>query len=237
MPEPHNRQFPLPTVLLCSDEDDSVLAMQAAVFRGHGYEVTTSAGKTGIQAQLAGAPFDLLVLNHSLSFADRKSLARKAKKLRPRSGVLVLHHSCSLGNPWADLAVDSRLGANAILRALERLQGMMHARNHYQDGFGGDYFVVADANRNYIFVSDGACELLGYDRANLLELRIDNIVAGATPVTDPLFRKFVADREQEGTITLRHRSGKLIPVKYWSKVEPDGCMMARWEPLANSAAG
>ncbi len=226
-----------PSLLLCSDEQDSALAMQAAVFRAAGYPVSTSATKAEIQEQLAHAGFDVLVLNHSLSFADRKALARKAKKLNPHTGVLVLHHSGSLGNPYVDLAIDSRLGANAMLRALQRLKSMMHARSHHVDGFAGQYFVVADANRNYTFVSDAVCDLLGYDRANLLELRIDDIVAGASAVTTPLFQQFVADGQQQGTIDLRHRSGRRLPVNYWSKVEPDGCMLARWEPVRDTLAG
>ena len=124
-----------------------------------------------------------------------------------------------------------------MLQALRRLGGMLHARTHHSAGFAGTYVVVVDANRNYTFATDAVCELLGYDRANLMELRIDDVVDGATAVTDPLFRQFVAEGEQAGRISLRHRSGKLIAVNYWSKVESDGCMMARWEPLANSAAG
>lgn len=205
--------------------------MQAAVFRGAGYPVSTSATKPDIEEALKTRSFDVLVLNHSLPFSNRKSLARKAKTLKPESGVLVLHHSGSLGNPHVDLAIDSRLGAGAMLRALHRLEGMMHARDHHQNGFGGAYFVVADAHRNYTFVTDGVCELLGYNRAMLLELRIDDVVAGATAVADPLFQKFVADGRQAGSITLRHRSGKLISMKYWARVESDGCMIARWEPL------
>jgi hypothetical protein len=73
--------------------------------------------------------------------------------------------------------------------------------------------------------------LLGYDRAMLLELRIDDVVDGSTRVTDPLFRQFVAMGEQTGRITLRHRSGRKIQVRYTSKVEPDGCVIAHWEPL------
>jgi len=222
----------LPSLLLCSDQDDSALATQAAVFSGAGYPVAISTTKPEIQETLKTDGFDVLVLNHSLSFDDRKALARRAKKLNPDRGVLVLHHSGSLGNPHVDLAIDSRLGPKAMLRALQRLEGMMHARSHHSDGFAGDYFVVVDGNRNYIFVSDAVCELLGYDRAMFLELRIDDVVDGATTVTDPLFRKFVADGQQTGRINLRHRSGKLIAVNYWSRIETDGCMIARWEPMA-----
>ena len=154
----------------------------------------------------------------------------------PNNGVLVLHHSGSLGNPWADLAVDSRAGVKPMLQTLKRLEAMMHARSHLARDFETECVAVVDANRNYTFVTDAVCELLGYDRAMLLEFRIDDIVAGATALTAPLFQEFVAKGTQMGRITLRHRSGKLVTVKYWSRVEPDGCMIASWEPIAAAAA-
>jgi hypothetical protein len=105
---------------------------------------------------------------------------------------------------------------------------MRHARTHHAPGAKGKYVVVADLNRNYTFATDP-------DRAMLLELRIDDIVDGSTHVADPLFREFVSEGTQTGRIALRHRSGKKIQVKYSAVVEPDGCMIAHWEPLDTAA--
>jgi PAS domain-containing protein len=221
-------------LLLCSQKRDSALATQSAVFRNAGYAVKTAANGE-IWDRIENAGFNILVLNHTLSFADRKLLAGEAKRHNPESGVLVLHHSGSLGNPAVDLAIDSRTGAKAMLRALQRLEGMLHARSHLLE-IAATYFVVADASRNYTYVTDSVCDLLGYDRANLLELRIDDVVAGATPVAAPLFQQFVNDREQTGIISLRHRSGRLVQVRYWAEIKPDGCMAARWEPVTPTAA-
>jgi hypothetical protein len=149
--------------------------------------------------------------------------------------VLVLHHSGSLGNPYVDLAVDSRAGVKPMLHTLKRLEAMQHARSHHVDESNGKYVVVADLNRNYTFVTDPVCDLLGYDRAMFLELRIDDVVDGSTHVAAPLFQKFVADGRQSGRITLKHRSGKKVPVKYSSLVEPDGCVIAHWEPLDSAS--
>ena len=221
-------------LLLCSHESDSVLAMQAEVFRESNYAVIPAASNDAILEHIENTDFDIIVLNHTISFADRKRLARKMKSRNPASGVVVLHHSGSLGNPYVDLAVDSRSGVKAMLHAVERVKGMLHARQQHVNGSEGKYVVVADLNRNYCYVTDPVCELLGYDRAMLLELRIDDIVAGSTPVADPLFQEFVAEGKQSGKITLRHRSGKLVEVKYQAVVEPDGCTIARWEPLGEA---
>jgi len=226
-----------PRLLLCSHQNDSVLAMQREVFRGSGYEVVTAASHEAIQKHIENTDFDVVILNHTLSFADRQALARKAKLRNPNHGVLVLHHSGSLGNPYVDLAVDSRAGVKPMLHTLKRLEAMQHARSQHVAESNGEYVVVADLNRNYTFVTDPVCDLLGYDRAMFLELRIDDVVDGSTEVTEPLFQEFVAQGKQAGRITLRHRSGKKVPVKYLSRVELDGCVIAQWEPLDTAPAG
>lgn len=223
-------------LLLCSQQSDSVAALQSAIFSQAGLAISAAASPAEIHEQIENNAFDIFVLNHTLSFADRKQLARKIKTLRPASGVLVLHHSGSLGNPYVDLAVDSRAGAQAMLRGFRRLEAMLHARSHQRADFDGKYVVVADRNRNYTFVTDAVCDLLGYDRAMLLDLRIEDVVSGAAPVVVPLFEEFVSSGKQTGEIVLRHRSGKQVPIKYWSSVEADGCMIARWEPLDNHAS-
>jgi CheY-like chemotaxis protein len=223
-------------LLLCSRHSDSVLAMQREVFRNSGYQVVAAASKEEIYQHIETTDFDVIILNHTLSFSDRKTLAKKAKQSNPSNGVLVLHHSGSLGNPYVDLAVDSRSGVKPMLDTLKRIEAMRHARTHHGPGAEGKYVVVADLNRNYTFATDPVCELLGYDRAMLLELRIDDIVDGSSHVAAPLFQQFVADGRQEGRITLRHRSGRKVPVKYSALVEPDGCVVAHWEPLESSAA-
>lgn len=224
-------------LLLCSLHRDSVLAMQREVFRNSGYSVVAAAPKEEIYEHIENSDFDVMILNHTLSFADRKTLAKKAKQCNPNNGVLVLHHSGSLGNPYVDLAIDSRAGVKPMLDTLKRIEAMRHARTHHDPVADGKYVVVADMNRNYTFATDPVCELLGYDRAMLLELRIDDIVDGSTQVAAPLFQQFVAEGKQTGRITLRHRSGKKVLVKYSSLVEPDGCVIAHWEPLESSAAG
>lgn len=221
-------------LLLCSRHTDSVLVMQREVFRNSGYSVVAAATKEEIHDHIENTDFDVIILNHTLSFADRKMLARKTKERNPNHGVLVLHHSGCLGNPYVDLAVDSRAGVKPMLETLKRIERMRHARTHHGPGADGKYVVVADLNRNYTFATDPVCELLGYDRAMLLELRIDDIVDGSTPVTAPLFQQFVADGKQTGRITLRHRSGKKIQVQYSSTVNPDGCVVAHWEPLGTT---
>ncbi len=221
-------------LFLCSHESDSVLAMQAEVFRESDYTVIPAASNDAILEHIENTDFDIIVLNHTISFADRKSAGAENEVAQSCQRSVVLHHSGSLGNPYVDLAVDSRSGVKAMLHTVKRVKAMLHARHHHVNGSEGKYVVVADMNRNYSYVTDPVCELLGYDRAMLLEFRIDDIVAGSTPVADPLFQEFVAEGKQSGKIILRHRSGKMVEVKYQAVVEPDGCTIARWEPLSEA---
>jgi DNA-binding NtrC family response regulator len=83
-------------LLLCSRSSDSVLALQREILRNSGYEAVATASKEEIQDRIENADFDVIILNHTLSFADRKALARKTKQRNPNCGVMVLHHS----GPW-----------------------------------------------------------------------------------------------------------------------------------------
>lgn len=74
-------------LLLCSQQDDSVVASQSAIFSQAGLAVIAAASPAEIHEQIENNAFDIFVLNHTLSFADRKRLARKIKTLRPSSGV------------------------------------------------------------------------------------------------------------------------------------------------------
>ena len=66
-------------LLLCSRDGDALLAMQGEVFRASGYEVVATAFKEQIQEHIENTDFDVVVLNHTLSFSDRKTIARKIK--------------------------------------------------------------------------------------------------------------------------------------------------------------
>src|ERR1700756_81054 len=118
-------------LLLCSRQSDALLAMQREVFRKSGYQVVAAASKEEIHEHIENTDFDVIILNHTLSFSDRKTLARKTKLRNPNQGVLVLHNSGSLGNPYVDLAVDSRAGVKPMLETLKRIEAMQHARSHH----------------------------------------------------------------------------------------------------------
>lgn len=224
----------LPMLLLCSNGDSAVLQSQSAIFENSGYTVVTAPSAEDIQTWIDADAFDIAVLNHTLSFPDRRQIAQQIKERDRRKGVLILHASGTFGNPNADIAVDSRTGVANILRALERVE-ILRAMREQHAGEDERPIVVVDPDRNYIFANDAACQLVGFDQPHFMELRIDDLVVGNSRVAEPLFQRFVSDGSQTGTVKLRHRSGQILTVKYWAQVRDDGYMMARWEPIADGA--
>jgi PAS domain-containing protein len=223
-----------PRLLLCSKQDSGFLQSQMALFESSGYPVTTALTSEEIERQARGNGFEIAVLNHTLPLAERKRVARKIKEHDWKKGVLVLHASGASGNPHADAAVDSRSGASEVLSALKKVEVLRSMRMQHADEDKMP-IVVVDPDRNYIFANDPACRLVGFDHAEFLQLRIDEIVVGGSQVVQPLFNEFVAEGTQKGTIKLRHRSGSVIAVQYEAQVRPDGYMMARWAPINDSA--
>jgi PAS domain S-box-containing protein len=102
--------------------------------------------------------------------------------------------------------------------------------HHEQHGLKSPYLVFADGNRRLIEVTEEVCRLLGYERAELLRMTIDEITAPNSAPVPERFNEFLKEGFQEGVYVLRHRNGQQISMRYRAKVFPDGCMAAEWYP-------
>ncbi len=108
--------------------------------------------------------------------------------------------------------------------------------SHAHPEFSGKYVVFVDGNRRYVDVTDGVCSLLGYSRAELLGKTIDEITAPEIRDTvSETFQQYVSAGGLSGKFLLLARDGRKVPIQYESKVFPDGCLVARWEPLPSAA--
>jgi len=103
--------------ILYAENDAKVLAEQAKVFGQAGYSVEQVEGRGAAEQALRKGAYDAVVLGHTLSKDDRHHLPYMAKKSSAHTAVLVLHASGK--HPAVDLAIDSREGEKAVLRALE----------------------------------------------------------------------------------------------------------------------
>jgi PAS domain S-box-containing protein len=74
---------------------------------------------------------------------------------------------------------------------------------------------VADEQMRYVAVNAYAAELLGYTRAELLELRVTDVVR--TPEASEHFEEVVAHRQREGTAQLTRKDGSVFQLGYCAR--------------------
>jgi PAS domain-containing protein len=102
--------------------------------------------------------------------------------------------------------------------------------NHAHPELHAEYVVFSNTSRQYVDCSEGVCRLLGYERAELLEKKIDDVSYNHAEVPR-LFAQYLQRKTQEGEYVLRHRNGLPVPIRYRAFVFPDGCHAAIWEPI------
>ena len=72
--------------------------------------------------------------------------------------------------------------------------------------------LVADENMRYIAANQFACVLLGYTRAELLDLRVTDVAPA--PSSPDEYAEMIRKGYLTGTTELRHADGKLISAQY-----------------------
>ena len=68
---------------------------------------------------------------------------------------------------------------------------------------------VADEDRRYVAVNRRACELVGYTREELLELRVDDVASGI-----PGWHEMLENGLFEGIAELRRKDGSVVRFTY-----------------------
>jgi PAS domain S-box-containing protein len=220
--------------LLCIDDEENGLKMRKWLFEAEGFRVFTALdGPTGIEV-FEAHPVDAVILDYSMPEMDGIAVAEKLKKLRSSVPIIMLsgYPVPAEANRSID-AIITKGESPAVL--LATTASFLHIRSHSHPELDGKNIAFVDEQRRYLDVTDGVCELLGYTRAELLTMRIDDVTAPVLRAkTSPLFHRFLADGLQEGEYILQHRSGYEIPINYTARVFQDGCMVANLEPKALS---
>lgn len=103
---------------------------------------------------------------------------------------------------------------------------------HSHPELSGEYVVFVDSARRYVEVSEGVCRLLGYTRNEILAMTIDDITPPELRLeVSGKFQQYVARGGLEGEYLLMAKDGRRVPIRYRSRVFPDGCLVAKWTPL------
>lgn len=216
--------------LLCIDDEENGLKMRKWLFETEGFDVlTASDGPTGIEL-FKNHFVDTVILDYSMPGMDGLVVAESLKKLRPSIPIVMLsgYPVPAEANEFID-ALITKGESPALL--LATTASLLHIRGHSHPELDGRYVAFADAQRRYLDVTDGVCELLGYSRSELLQMRIEEVTAPRMRSdTRPLFERYMEDGLQRGSYILLHRNGKEIPITYIARAFPDGCLVACWDP-------
>lgn len=107
---------------------------------------------------------------------------------------------------------------------------MVRMREHFHPELQAEKYVVfVNAARLYIDCSDDVCNLVGYNRTEILSKNIDELSYNKACVP-PLFEKYRREGLQNGEYILRHKNGTPVLIYYSAWVFPDGCNAAVWKP-------
>jgi len=91
------------------------------------------------------------------------------------------------------------------------------------------YFTVVDSDRKYVEVSDSFCQLLGYEREELVGKRYDDLTAPNTNDIPTVFGLFQRLGYMHGLWMLVSRKGTRILVRYEAWLRPDSYIEGHME--------
>ena len=91
------------------------------------------------------------------------------------------------------------------------------------------YVTVVDSDRKYVEVSDSFCQLLGYQREELVGKRYDDLTAPNTNDIPTVFGLFQKLGYMHGLWLLVNREGTRILVRYESWLRPDSYIEGHME--------
>ena len=94
---------------------------------------------------------------------------------------------------------------------------------------GSKYFVFIDDSGCYTDCSDEVSTFIGYNRSELLHLKIEDLSFDKSRVP-PLFERYKREGSQNGEFILRHKNGTPLLIRYNAWIFEDGCHAAAWEP-------
>ncbi len=147
--------------------------------------------------------------------SEDQELRRELERLRARVAILE--------------QVDAERQAIAIdnARLLREAQDAQAQRSYIFDGIA-DAILMADTDGRYVDANPAAERLLGYSRAELLTMRVADIVASQPDWTDAEWDRFQREGVWTGEVDLRHKDEHHITVEARaSRVEfPEGVIFA-----------
>lgn len=107
--------------LLSIGADPSVLATRSDVLKRAGYLVSTASSETSARQIMQEAGFDLVVVCHSLTVADRRKVIAAAQESQRRPKIIAIHREER--ESAADANVHSLDGPDRLLQVIAEVLG------------------------------------------------------------------------------------------------------------------
>ena len=224
-----------PKVVLCIDDEPMGLALRKMLLESAGYHALTAHDGASGLALFASREVSAVVLDYNMPGMNGDAVARRMRQLKPRVPIILFTGLAELGDEAraaADVFLVKGDSPQTLFEAIDRFVHMHHRHSEWE----GDYIAFADSDRRYVEVTEEFANLLGYSREELMQKTIDDVV-DLPELVPALWNIYVQNGYQEGTIHLRKRDGRLLPVAYRAKIFPDGCMLSRMEPLCGDVGG
>jgi len=222
--------MPPSKVVLCIDDEAQALNLRKLVLESRGFTVLTALnGEDGLSI-LDSQHIDAAVLDYSMPGMNGGVVAAEIRRREPRLPIIMLTAynfvSETLSNS-VDVFIVKGEDPDLLVK---RLESLIRIRSHSHPELENRCVVFADSSRRYVDCTDEVCELLGYRRMDLMEMRIDDISYRPETVS-PLFEEFRKQGAQKGEYVLRHKLGTPVRIRYHALAFPDGCMAAIWEQI------
>ena len=216
--------------VLCIADQKSLLDSRKRELQSSGFSVLTASSSKDAVTIFTSQPVDAVVLDCAEPDIECGNAPAPIKKLNPRTPVILLSPKPPLEDlsSIVDVFIPKEQDDPSMLSS--RLNSLINLRSHNHPELQKEYVIFADSSRRYLDCSDGICQLLGYDRMELIGMTIDD-VSFSPDRTPGLFEKFLKRGEQDGEYVLRHKSGRPVLITYHSYAFADGCLAAVWEPV------
>jgi len=220
---------------LCVDDEPAGLRVRQMLLEMSGYAVLTAlSGEQGLESFRAH-PVDAVLLDYYMPGMDGGQVAAEMKRHKPEVPVILLSAYITVPETTlqtVDAFVTKGQPPDLLLTKLDAL-----LRNpHSHPELAAECVMFVNAQRRYTEVTEAACRLLGYRRAELLGLTIEDISMPGPSEVQRLFTEYRQEGAQRGRFVLRHKSGRPVPVQYEALVLDDGCMVSCLKPAIGRAA-
>lgn len=221
--------------ILCVDDEVSGLRVRRMLLESSGYRVLIAgSGKEGVDT-FSAQPVDAVLLDYYMPGMSGGEVAAEMKRRKPQVPVILLSAYITVPErtlEMVDAFITKGQPPDFLLTKLDALL----RRAHSHPEMAGDYLMFVNHERRYVEVTDAVCRLLGYRRAEILGMTIEDVAMPAPTEVRQLFQEYRAAGQQRGEFVLRHKTGKPVPVRYEAVVLADGCLASRLTPMQDMAA-